>query len=78
MAASDVSGYLMMLNASMLNKEAGQTMKRLRHRVTHRFLAGTALRGYLGLRGNLKVRGRRKVTDVRILRRRVPKGPLAA
>lgn len=37
---------------------------------------GTALRGYLGLRGRRKVRGRRKRTVVRILRMRVPYGPL--
>lgn len=43
-----------------------------------RFLVGTAFRGYFGLRGNLRVFGRRKRTDVRTLRRRVPKGPFAA
>lgn len=37
---------------------------------------GTALRGYLGLRGKRKVRGRRNRTVVRILRIRVPNGPL--
>lgn len=43
-----------------------------------RLRVGTALRGYLGLRGNLSVLGRRNRTVVRTLRSRVPKGPLTA
>lgn len=45
-------------------------------RFTYRSLVGTDLRGYLGFRGKDNVFGRRNVTLVRILRVRVPNGPL--
>lgn len=45
-------------------------------RFTYRSLVGTDLRGYFGFRGNANVFGRRNVTLVRILRVRVPNGPL--
>jgi len=41
-----------------------------------RFLVGTDLRGYFGLRGSDSVFGRRNVTEVRTLRVRSPNGPL--
>lgn len=44
--------------------------------VAYRSLVGTDFLGYFGLRGNAKVFGRRNVTLLRILRVRVPNGPL--